>query len=263
MRTIGSRLGIRPFSFKQPARLRFLPVLIFLGSLFLTLKVGLIFRDADTLAGGDAFAVAGAYAKSTKAPAAVAPAHDQAEAPPPRSADAAGGKPQHNASATPGADSGSAEPKQHADPAFTPGEVEVLRQLAKRREQLDARARELDKREAMMRAAESRIDAKVGALKELQERVSASIKTHDAQQDAKLASLVKLYEAMKPKDAAAIFEALDLETLLLVAERMNERKLAPIMAQMRPIKARDVTIQLVKLREIGANTGDSSRGSER
>lgn len=238
------------------ARLRFLPTLIFLGSLFLTLKLGLIWRDADSLLSGDALVVAGAFARSaeqTPPPAHKAPVASAAEAA--HRADARADKPDR---AAPGKAETSAAPKREDPPAFTPGEIEVLRQLAKRREQLDARARDLDKRDALMRAAESRLDAKLDALKALQERVGASIKTHDAQQDAKLASLVKLYEAMKPKDAAAIFEALDLDTLLLVAERMKERKLAPIMAQMRPTKARDVTIELVKLREI--DTADPAPG---
>ena len=63
-------------------------------------------------------------------------------------------------------------------------------------------------------------------------------------------SLVKIYEAMKPKDAARIFEQLDIDTILLVAERMKERRLAPVMAQMNPEKAKDITIKLSKLREL-------------
>ncbi len=262
MHVIRGRRGIPALRFKPSASLRFLPALIFFGSLLLTLKIGLIWRDTGSLVSGGGLAVAGALARST-GEAAAPPVHDAPEAPSPRRVD--GGNAAHASPDKPEAQSkNAAAPSQHDAPAFTPGEVDVLRQLAKRREQLDARAGELDKRAAMMRAAESRIDAKVAALKDLQERVSASIRTHDAEQDAKLASLTKLYEAMKPKDAAAIFEALDLETLLLVAERMKERKLAPIMAEMKPTKARDVTIQLVKLRQIdlgGRSTATSRSGS--
>ena len=73
---------------------------------------------------------------------------------------------------------------------------------------------------------------------------------HDDQQEKKMNSLVKIYEAMKPKDAARIFEQLDIDTILLVAERMKERRLAPVMAQMNPEKAKDITIKLSKLREL-------------
>jgi flagellar motility protein MotE (MotC chaperone) len=63
-------------------------------------------------------------------------------------------------------------------------------------------------------------------------------------------SLVKLYENMKPKDAARIFEELDLDTLLPVAERMKERKLAPIMSTMDPTKAKEVTVRLSTQRKL-------------
>lgn len=254
MHAIKGRRRFASVRFRPFSGLRFLPALIFFGSLFLTLKIGLIWRDADTLVNGEGFAIAGALARSGGAAAApAAPAAPEAK---PGENDAGAA---HASPSKPKATASVTAPKRADAPAFTPGEVDVLRQLAKRREELDARASELDKRDAMMRAAENRIDAKVEALKDLQGRVSAAIKTHDAQQDAKLASLVKLYEAMKPKDAAAIFEALDLETLLLVAERMKERKLAPIMANMKPAKARDVTIRLVKLRRIDAPDGANGK----
>lgn len=102
----------------------------------------------------------------------------------------------------------------------------------------------------MLDAAERRLDARVESLKALQAQVTALLKQHDAEQDAKMASLAKLYESMKPKDAAAILQTLELKTLLRVAERMKERKLAPIMAKMNPARARDVTMELVRLRAI-------------
>ena len=57
---------------------------------------------------------------------------------------------------------------------------------------------------------------------------------------------MKIYENMKPKDAARIFEALDMDTLLLVAERMNERKLAPVMAQLNSERAKEITVELTR-----------------
>src|SRR3546814_19626533 len=63
-------------------------------------------------------------------------------------------------------------------------------------------------------------------------------------------SLVKIYESMKPKDAARIFEHLDMEVLLEVVERMKERKTAPILAELDPERASTVTLELAKLREL-------------
>jgi flagellar motility protein MotE (MotC chaperone) len=50
-----------------------------------------------------------------------------------------------------------------------------------------------------------------------------------------------MYENMKPKDAAAIFNELDMPVLLGVAKAMNPRKMAPILARMTPLKAKALT----------------------
>lgn len=133
---------------------------------------------------------------------------------------------------------------------FTQNEIDLLQQLAERRDQLDDREKELDQREAMLKAAEVKIDVKVRQLQDLQLTIEDLVKKYDEQQDEKINSLVKIYENMKPKDAAKIFEELDLDTLLLVAEQMKERKLAPIMAKMTPGKAKEVTEELYRLRQL-------------
>ncbi len=129
-------------------------------------------------------------------------------------------------------------------------EIELLQQLSGRRETLEVRERAAEKQQALLKAAEARIDQKVRELKSMQATIERLIETYDEQQEAKIRSLVKIYENMKPKDAARIFEKLDMETLLLVAERMKERKLAPIMAKMDPTKAKDITEELAQLRQV-------------
>jgi flagellar motility protein MotE (MotC chaperone) len=56
-----------------------------------------------------------------------------------------------------------------------------------------------------------------------------------------MSDLVSLYEGMKPKAAAAVFDKLDTGTLLVLAGHMNPRKLSPIMAAMDPEKASRIT----------------------
>ena len=138
--------------------------------------------------------------------------------------------------------SGKDEDNPDNDPTlFTQSEIDLLQELSDRREQIEKMSKQISLREGLLKAAE---------LKQLQKTINDLIKTHDDQQETKIASLVKIYEAMKPKDAARIFEQLDLNTLLIVAERMKERKLAPVMAQMNPEKAKDVTVELSRLREL-------------
>jgi flagellar motility protein MotE (MotC chaperone) len=132
----------------------------------------------------------------------------------------------------------------------SPQEVAILEQLANRRQALEAREQELERKSDLLRAAETRLDQKIQQMKNLESSLASLIKADDEQQQAKLRSLVKIYENMKPKDAARIFEELDMDTLLPVAERMNERKLAPVMAEMNPAKAKEIIQELSKRRQV-------------
>ena len=98
----------------------------------------------------------------------------------------------------------------------------------------------------MLSAAERRIDTKISELAKIKATIEQLLKKHDAKQEAKLKSLVKIYENMKPKDAARIFDRLELSILLDVVERMRESKTARIMANMTPARAKSVTSALAQ-----------------
>lgn len=138
-----------------------------------------------------------------------------------------------------------------ADPfQMTDEEITLLQSLSQRREELEQRAREIDEREVLLKAAEQRIEEKIAELERLQGTIEGLLVKHDEQSEAQLQSLVKIYESMKPKDAARIFEELDMDVLLEVVERMKERKTAPILAEMNPDRAKSVTLELAQRREL-------------
>jgi len=131
------------------------------------------------------------------------------------------------------------------DPSqFSPQEVQLLQSLAQRRDELDKRASEIDQRDALLQAAEQRINEKIAKLSMMEKTIDAAFKKQDQLDDTKLKSLVKIYETMKPKEAARIFEQLDLPVLLDVIERMKDSKTAPVLASMDPMKAKAVTLAL-------------------
>jgi flagellar motility protein MotE (MotC chaperone) len=133
---------------------------------------------------------------------------------------------------------------------MTDEEIVLLQSLSQRREELEQRAREIDEREVLLKAAEQRIDQKIAELEQLQGSIEALLVKHDDQSEAQMLSLVKIYESMKPKDAARIFEELDMAVLLEVVERMKERKAAPILAEMNPERAKTVTLELAQRRAL-------------
>jgi flagellar motility protein MotE (MotC chaperone) len=130
----------------------------------------------------------------------------------------------------------------------TDAERAVLLELRDRRRELEAREATLAARESMLTAAETKLSARVDELQGLQKKLEALDASHKQQEDVAWQGLVKVYETMKPRDAAAIFNDLGMQVLLAVVDRMKEAKAAAILAAMTPDKAREVTMQLAQSR---------------
>ncbi|HVY17760.1 MAG TPA: hypothetical protein VHB27_21245 [Rhodopila sp.] len=140
-----------------------------------------------------------------------------------------------------------AVPKSDPD-AVSDGEKALLQRLRDRRRELDARASAIDDREAVLGAAQRKLDARVNELKSLQKKLENLDTAQKQKEDAGWQSMVKLYEAMKPREAAAIFNDLSMPVLLQVMDRMKDAKAAAVLAAMNPDKARDVTSALAQMR---------------
>ena len=76
------------------------------------------------------------------------------------------------------------------------------------------------------------------------------ITKYDAQEEEKFKGLVAIYEKMKPKESARIFDELDIGILLDVFERMKASKSASILAKMKPERAKEITSRIAERREM-------------
>ncbi len=141
-------------------------------------------------------------------------------------------------------------PKPSDPPAPVVGEEErrLLQDLRTRRQEWDARDRTLTQREGVLSAAEQRVVTRANELAALQAKLEQLEKMRADRDDTNWAGLVKIYETMKPRDAAAIFNDMDLPVLLQLTDRMKEAKAASVFAAMQPDRARLVTAQLAAKR---------------
>ncbi|MFN4274940.1 MAG: MotE family protein [Ferrovibrio sp.] len=245
------------------SRVRILPLTILAVALLLGLKIGSLWQGRAELfvtpAGAQQQGTAqraGQPTQLTPPPAAAqtaqAPAQVPAQAPaqPQSPAPAASAMPATPAAPT-AAPSSTVQSLADRDPTtFTRAEIELLANLAQRRDQLEQRAREIDLRESLLAAAEKRIDERIAELKKLEGSIKQIVQQYDKQEEQNLQGLVKVYENMKPKDAARIFEKLDANVLLGVVERMKEAKLAAVLADMSPATAQDITVRLATRKQI-------------
>jgi flagellar motility protein MotE (MotC chaperone) len=133
---------------------------------------------------------------------------------------------------------------------FNQVELDLLQSLSQRREEIDAFENELLIREKMLEATEMRINEKIQKMDRMQVDLKELLERNKKQEDTEMKSLVKIYESMKPKEAARIFNELNMTIMLEVIDRMSERKAAPILANMEPKRAQEVTVKLAEMRQI-------------
>lgn len=122
--------------------------------------------------------------------------------------------------------------------------------LGKRRAELDKREKELMTQEALLKAADKELNQKYQEMLKLRKEIENLLERQSKEEQERIASLVKIYEGMKPKDAARIFNTLDLDVLISVMSKMSERKLSGILSQMDPERAQTVTIMLAEQKKL-------------
>jgi len=220
-------------------RLRLLPTLMLCALLLLGLKVADIFSGA-----GELSPISVAHAND-------AGASDQQAEPAKEAEGGAHGaaKPAeaHGGATTTDAGAVSTERPQEATlpkSEMTKAEIAVLENLSARRDELDKRARDMDTREQLLAAAERRVEDRIEELKGLEKKINSQISQVDEQTDKQMSGVIKMYETMKPKEAARIFERLDMGVLVDMAKRMDPRKMSAIMASMDPVTAQELTVEL-------------------
>jgi flagellar motility protein MotE (MotC chaperone) len=135
-------------------------------------------------------------------------------------------------------------PPELAGSAVSSAEMDVLTSLADRRDALDERQRQLDLKASVIAATEKRVDDKITQLKALQAKIEAIMGQRDQMETQQLDSLVKVYSAMKPKDAARIFTSLDDGVRIGVAGRMKADVMAGILSSLPAEVAQKLTVEL-------------------
>jgi flagellar motility protein MotE (MotC chaperone) len=132
------------------------------------------------------------------------------------------------------------------DPVTAAALQELSDELGRHQAALAERERRLALREAVMASVENWIGEQLTRLETLKGELERLTGEVAAEERARIAQMVKVYEAMKAKNAAAIFEPMALDLLLPIVRGMRETKVAAIVAEMDPAKARALIAELVR-----------------
>ncbi len=130
------------------------------------------------------------------------------------------------------------------DAGLSPAELQVIQSLSARRNDLDAREQGLSTELAVIQAAEAKVDAKIATMNALKGDMQTLLGQLGDKQQAEVDRLVKVYSVMKPAAAAARFTLLPDDVRLPIAEKMKERALSAILANMAPADAKALTASL-------------------
>jgi flagellar motility protein MotE (MotC chaperone) len=130
--------------------------------------------------------------------------------------------------------------------SVSPSERAILERLQSRRQELEARAREIDIRESLLKSAEKRIEGRVEEMKGIEARIATATEQKNEAEAARFKGLVTTYENMKPKDAAKVFNRLEMSVLFEIASKIAPRKMSDILGQMSPQAAERLTVELAR-----------------
>lgn len=145
-----------------------------------------------------------------------------------------------------------------AQPQVSASERAILERLQARRQEIESRQREIDIRESLLKSAEKRIESKVEEMKAVESRITATQAEQKAAEAARMKGLVTMYEGMKPKDAARVFDRLEMGVLIEIASAIAPRKMSDILGLMSPEAAERLTVEMARRANGGGDQAASA-----
>jgi flagellar motility protein MotE (MotC chaperone) len=241
-------------------KLRILPVLIVVASLAFVVRIGDAYVGMKNISGS-------AYAEETKAaekPTEKAadvsadamqtqPSSDTLKSKDEAAKKSEGGPGDISLPSTASDGASSSEKWQDAsdtDVDYSNIKKEMYQDLVKRRQEIEAKEKQMSQREALLEAAQKELDRKVKEMEGLRDEIKDLLKQQTAEEAARIQSLVKIYAGMSPKNAARIFDTLDTDVLMDVVSNMPEMKASPIIALMSPDRAKVLTTMLAEQKKL-------------
>lgn len=152
-------------------------------------------------------------------------------------------------------DTGHAADERGASTGATNGymsaaDVDVMNSIEDRDNKFAAREEELKIRERMLEVTEGKVEDKIAELRELETSLKKLVGLQSEKEESDLNRLVKVYETMKPQDAAPIIQRLDETTQVAIMGRMKESKMAAIFAKMEDDTPQNLTVLLMERSEM-------------
>jgi flagellar motility protein MotE (MotC chaperone) len=136
----------------------------------------------------------------------------------------------------------------------TTADVPLLTSLQKRQarlEAIEAKEHHLTEREEALRQVQQQIVSQLQTLTTLRQEITELLAEKEAFEEQRLGHLVKVYEGMRPAEAASLVERLDEDTAVRLFFRMKEKKISKILEAVKPDVAARLSERLAALQQSG------------
>jgi flagellar motility protein MotE (MotC chaperone) len=126
-------------------------------------------------------------------------------------------------------------PEAHAD---VPEELSHFEKLKQRKDELDAREKELSQLEEELQRQKVELDKRIKQLEGMRNQIAQTLKDRVEVDQEKVNKLVDLYSNMKPKQAAEVIGSINEDLAVEVLAKMKKKNAAEIMNLLSPDKAK-------------------------
>ncbi|MFT8419470.1 MAG: hypothetical protein ABF636_11675 [Acetobacter sp.] len=148
------------------------------------------------------------------------------------------------------------------DPEVSKAEADLVKDILARQSTIEGEQQQLDQQKHVLNAARAVLDQKMNTLDASMATLEQKQAAHREVMDAETDRLVRIYEDMPPKEAAAVFNIMDIHVLIAVASKMNTRKVSAIMGNMSPERVNLISQFMAGVRSFHA-TSDGTEGGDR
>lgn len=131
--------------------------------------------------------------------------------------------------------------------------ADLFKTLENRNKELDQKQQVVKQQQLLLQVAEQKLINRQKKLLDIEKNIQSLVDRYNKSKEKDQEKLVSIYSAMKPKAAAAIFDTMDMSTLIAVVRGMSSRTLAPILAAMDPNKATLITRKLANVSDVDIN----------
>lgn len=117
----------------------------------------------------------------------------------------------------------------------------ALELIRKERELLAERRRKIDEEDARLEIGRARLEVDMVSLEELKSEVLVLLEEAEGKHEEDLDRLVTMYGDMRAKEAAGIFNVMELASAVTILSAMPERQAAPILGRIEPQRAQAIS----------------------